>query len=136
MAMMYLFSAGDNLITTGQTSKDFFFNTLPTSQPMNLECADTTFERVKATWKNPIIGMDYSIGSSLDNDYKFKFSLIRGKYDILTLQVSTALDQKTCFQPVVDLVQNMFQPYSLFSTFLIDTHRQYCRQKGHSILSI
>ena len=60
---------GTTLITDGETSDEFYFYTLPTSPPSDLECA-TTYDSLSLTWGNPTIGM-------VDNtSYQFSYTLV------------------------------------------------------------
>ena len=61
-----------NLITEGETSDEFYFYTLPSSVPANLEC-DADFETLSINWEDPTIGM------VSNTSYTFSYSL--SKYD-------------------------------------------------------
>lgn len=64
---------GTTLITDGETSDAFYFYTLPTSPPSDLECA-TTYDSLSLTWGNPTIGM-------VDNtSYQFSYTLVDSMY--------------------------------------------------------
>ena len=64
--------ADTNLITEGETSDEFYFYTLPSSVPANLEC-DADFETLSINWEDPTIGM------VSNTSYTFSYSL--SKYD-------------------------------------------------------
>ena len=69
---IYVWFADTNLITEGETSDEFYFYTLPSSVPANLEC-DADFETLSINWEDPTIGM------VSNTSYTFSYTL--SKYD-------------------------------------------------------
>ena len=70
--LFFFWFADTNLITEGETSDEFYFYTLPSSVPANLEC-DADFETLSINWEDPTIGM------VSNTSYTFSYSL--SKYD-------------------------------------------------------
>ena len=69
----FIFVVGDHLIAKGDYSKEFYFYTLPTSPPLELEC-ETSYDSVTPKWKNPTIGLKNG------TEYKFIYNLQSGKH--------------------------------------------------------
>ena len=64
---------GNNLITGGETSDEFYVYTSPTLQPADLQC-DTTYDTISLTWRHPTLGMDF-IENSTTPTFQFSYTL-------------------------------------------------------------
>ena len=82
---------GTTLITDGETSDEFYFYTLPTSPPSDLECA-TTYDSLSLTWGNPTIGM-------VDNtSYQFSYTLVDSMYNTVQIELFLLNHHFTCLE--------------------------------------
>ena len=64
------------MIAKGTSSDDFYFFTLPSSPPSDLECVASTFESLDLKWKYP----DPNEMFANDTVYHFSYNLVKSMF--------------------------------------------------------